>query len=1127
MQISPPKTALFRSLQGQLAAFAIAALAPIPCLSADVLDWNPSGGGSPLGGAGVWNLTDAHWWNGSANSVWPNSGDEQARFSGAAGTVSVRASVKVAGLEVVPGGPLLYLDQGNTANNWRIESTGDILGGGSIRFHSGVLSGALRYNDALMNNGLRFTGGSPIQVQADFRGLNDNSSSVITVMGAGTEVTFNGFWQGDGSNMFPHIFLRDGGRFMIGADAHLDFVNDAYFTRQLWISGDGQGAVEFAEGFIADRSEGGTVPDGIGSIRLNNATVITNHSQNIPVNFRPRPGDEPQTNGHFVFETNPGSRWIVRTRPQTYAGGVWFYADGGIETEQDLTHTGVREDDTVSSWHYRASNGFQTLAEDLVITKEGPASLVLAGEQAYRPGTLLRINEGAVVFATDPAAGSFLNMHWHPVSEAGPDLNVEVRWTNRDGITRPYSNFNAGRAEFTAAFSNLNSIDNHESYVVVAGEVVVEQDFTQNHQEFIGNNARPNRILNPEAGYLVFRLGASESVVLDVKGTANLGGFLQIEREPDFLPAQGTQFDIILHGDRIGRFAALNDFSDLGLQVEYLADRVRLTTTREAGRTGVVVDEDFTTGQFSNPNWRLLNNPSQVGFFAPHIERPGIPMALVHRLFHTSFTWGVAFLDTPTFRIGPDEVLVQKMTTYSDAARTNHNSYKIEIAALHKDTHAPFGHNRSAELSRNHGTNAGDQWQLVPSLYNDETRVAFAHHSGASNATTLLSSNNSMAVFRPAGNGSTTRVEAFGPNQRNANLSLAQPLEHWNTLQISMPLQWNASNTVLASGVPAEEAQMGMSFVHVGVTHRTDANIDYVTDAADFIIWNSFNGQSGTHLQTGDFTNSGTTGPADLALLFDHLGSVHDPDFNRSLRYETLTLPGSGTPPAFIYDRSDGSLRIVPDGSAVSAWQIPAPPAQSVSVPTGQDWWTGFVAGKQQWVHRDLTGVSDDLTIAFFPAGLNEEDFGDVFFGYAGGGGGYVSVTLTGEAPAGFAAWAAGKGLTGPDAAPDADPDEDGIPNIMEYFLSGDPTIPFSATLPTTEAIDGRLTLSLTHDASISDVDFVIEVSGDLQTWQHGPGITEQVSYPPGATMVVRDLTPATPGTPRFMRWRVQLTPNP
>ncbi|MDV7400150.1 hypothetical protein RZS08_52540, partial [Arthrospira platensis SPKY1] len=99
-------------------------------------------------------------------------------------------------------------------------------------------------------------------------------------------------------------------------------------------------------------------------------------------------------------------------------------------------------------------------------------------------------------------------------------LNVEVRWTNRTGITRPYSNFNAGRAEFTATVSHLNSIDNHEGYVVVAGQVVVEQDFTQNHQEFIGNNARPNRILNPEAGDLVFRLGAADSVVLEVKGTA-------------------------------------------------------------------------------------------------------------------------------------------------------------------------------------------------------------------------------------------------------------------------------------------------------------------------------------------------------------------------------------------------------------------------------------------------------------------------------------------------------------------------------------------------------------------------------------------------------------------------------
>lgn len=992
MKANTLATHLASSLAGALAT-AVAPFAITAAVQASTLEWTS--------GAGEWNTTNANWFDNGTAVAWPNTGAESAVFSELSGTVSVRAAVKTAGIHFENSAYRLFIDQRNLANNWRIESSGDISGGATLRFQSNQFGGSERYSDTLLASGLHFVGGSPITVDADMTLVTGQSSQILAVHGHGTKVTYNGFWEGDGFGSFAHVFLPDGGHFIIGEDAHLDFVNDAYFTRQLWVKGDDAGGIiEFAEGFVADLTEGGTVPDGIGSIRLNNATVVTNHTQNIPVNFRPRPGDEPQTNGHFVFENADGSRWIVQTNPQTYAGGVWLRANGTIETREDLTHIGVREDDTVSSWPYRAGNGFQTNVDNTLIAKEGSADLILAGEQAYRSGTIMRVNEGGVVFQTDPAAGTFHNSINSDIAEAGPDLNVEVRWGARDEINEPYANLNAGRAEFTAPYSNLNSIDNHEGFVVIGGEVELEQDFTQNHQEFIGNSARPNRRLEPEAGYLIFRLGASETVRLHVKGTATLGGFLQIEREEDFLPEPGTEIDIITHGDRCGTFAALNDFSDLGLMVEYLEDRVRLITTREAGRTGVVVDEDFTDGEFSNPNWTLINRPGQVGFFAPAIERPGIPQALVHRVDHGTFTWGVAFLDTPTFRIGPDEVLVQKMTTYSDVARGNHQYYKIEIAALHADTHAPFGHNRSAELSRNYSTQAGNQWQIFPSLYNDDvTRVPNAHHSGGSTSSTLLNADNSMVVFRPVGDGSTTRVEALGANQINPNLTIPFPLEHWNTLQVSMPRQWAGTDNVLATGVSRENAQMGMSHVHVGVTHRTDATVDYVTDAADFIVWNSYRGQSGTHLQTGDFTNDGTTGDDDLALLIEHLGTVHDPDFRRSLRYETLDLPGGGTAPEFIYESETGRMTLIPNGTAISAWQIPGPEADFVATPLSGDWWTAYVAGKQQWVDLELDGVGGPVLIGFFPTGLTDEDFGDVFFGYASGGGGTVAVTIEGPPP--------------------------------------------------------------------------------------------------------------------------------
>lgn len=63
-----------------------------------------------------------------------------------------------------------------------------------------------------------------------------------------------------------------------------------------------------------------------------------------------------------------------------------------------------------------------------------------------------------------------------------------------------------------------------------------------------------------------------------------------------------------------------------------------------------------------------------------------------------------------------------------------------------------------------------------------------------------------------------------------------------------------------------------------------------------------------------------------------------------------------------------------------------------------------------------------------------------------------------------FAAWASSKSLTGADAAFDADPDHDGIPNGIEFVIGGEPSASSSALLPTLALVnadpDGDLTFS-------------------------------------------------------------------
>ncbi|QJE94417.1 hypothetical protein [Luteolibacter luteus] len=52
-----------------------------------------------------------------------------------------------------------------------------------------------------------------------------------------------------------------------------------------------------------------------------------------------------------------------------------------------------------------------------------------------------------------------------------------------------------------------------------------------------------------------------------------------------------------------------------------------------------------------------------------------------------------------------------------------------------------------------------------------------------------------------------------------------------------------------------------------------------------------------------------------------------------------------------------------------------------------------------------------------------------------------VTLTIPSHAGPGYQEWAASKGLTGNHAAPNADPDDDGRTNLMEYALDGEPLL--------------------------------------------------------------------------------------
>ena len=128
-------------------------------------------------------------------------------------------------------------------------------------------------------------------------------------------------------------------------------------------------------------------------------------------------------------------------------------------------------------------------------------------------------------------------------------------------------------------------------------------------------------------------------------------------------------------------------------------------------------------------------------------------------------------------------------------------------------------------------------------------------------------------------------------------------------------------------------------------------------------------------------------------------------------------------------------------------------------------------------------------------------------------------------APNLYAAWADGYSWEGKDSELESDPDADGLVNLLEYSLSGNPLDAGSIPLPVAAIADGVLTLSFQR---IADPGLLYEVlaSSDLTSQ---PGDWQTVWSSTGASnipgpVVVRD-TPSFPAPERrFLRLRVTLS---
>jgi len=124
-------------------------------------------------------------------------------------------------------------------------------------------------------------------------------------------------------------------------------------------------------------------------------------------------------------------------------------------------------------------------------------------------------------------------------------------------------------------------------------------------------------------------------------------------------------------------------------------------------------------------------------------------------------------------------------------------------------------------------------------------------------------------------------------------------------------------------------------------------------------------------------------------------------------------------------------------------------------------------------------------------------------------------LSLSNQLPGTLPAWRSAYG------SDTANPSNDGLVNMVKYALGLDPLQHAQpAQFPVPTASLDYLTLNVTRRNNRADVDYIVEVSGDLTTWNSGPTHTVTVQDTE-TSLVVRDALPISGNSKRFIRLRI------
>ncbi len=108
----------------------------------------------------------------------------------------------------------------------------------------------------------------------------------------------------------------------------------------------------------------------------------------------------------------------------------------------------------------------------------------------------------------------------------------------------------------------------------------------------------------------------------------------------------------------------------------------------------------------------------------------------------------------------------------------------------------------------------------------------------------------------------------------------------------------------------------------------------------------------------------------------------------------------------------------------------------------------------------------------------------------------FAGIAVTTPAASTYASWVASY-PTLIDTSPSADPENDGISNLLAYAFNLDPTVQNFSGLPMTTVQNGYMTISYVQVITATDLVYTVQVSSDLINWNSGSSYTTQVSTTP------------------------------